>query len=220
MFSRLSGLTFVLVASLGFVVPAHAGLVDGSFESPSVGAGFTPYSAGQSFGGWTVGSGGLVDLMGTGYASGLWSGPSEGSQYVYLGDSVLAANLYQDLTLDASTNYHLTFDLSPFATDYNGNGAKIAVDILSGGSTIIGGPAIYTRDKVSGYASESLNFTTSAAGTYRLNLQSFDGYGTNIDNFVLASVSVVPEPSTASLVFTAALITLSYGRRRRPTAIA
>lgn len=77
----------------------------GGFENPVVSSGFTEYSAGQSFGGWTVGAG-SIDLVKNDY----WI-PAQGSQSVDL-DGSSAGTIYQDLPTVGGSSYSLSFFLA------------------------------------------------------------------------------------------------------------
>jgi len=95
----------VLALASGGAVHAATNLVaDGDFNSPSGGNAFHPYSAGSSFGPWTVTSG-SVDLVG-----GYWQEMAPGQGGVDVNGNT-DGSFDQSIATGAGT-YTLTFDLS------------------------------------------------------------------------------------------------------------
>jgi hypothetical protein len=213
---------FAVAAALATVAPAtaHAGLlINPSFEQPALPPGtFRDFTAGNTIGaGWVVQSGDAQVI--TNNFSPTWPNATDGNQIAYLGQNLQATTVYQDVSLNASTAYRLTFDLSGFSQFNNGNGALLKVDILSGGQSILGGPVTFTRPEPSQFAGEVLEFTSGSSGSYRLILNQPGGHGTNVDNFSLTLASV-PEPSSLTLgCVGAGIVTTLLGYRRSRSAM-
>ena len=207
----------VVVAALVAFAPgtARAGLlVNPSFEEPALTPGtFRDFNAGQTIGaGWVVQSG-IATIISNGFSP-TWPSATDGSQILFVGEFLTATTVYQDVNLAAATAYRLTFDLSGFSLPNDGNGAVLLVDILTGGTSVLGGPVTFTRPEPSQFAPEVLDFTTAGSGSYRLVLDQPGNHGTNVDNFTLTTA--VPEPSslTLSCVGAGVVAALACWRRR------
>lgn len=216
-FAAAFGLCTVVVAST-----AHANLLTNpSFEEPNVTpGGFDFFGTGQTVGaGWIVGEGGYIDVVTDGHtsSSASWPNPTDGDQFAYIGDSLQAASMFQDVSLGAGTAYDLSFDLATFLNSV-GSGANLTVDILYSGNSIAGFPQVFTLPVPHDFQSQSLPFTTAAAGDYRILLGNSTGYGTIVDNFVLNAV--VPEPCSASLAAMAVIGCAFLVRRGRASSVA
>jgi hypothetical protein len=208
----------VTVAAIGSVSLAQNLLVNPSFEDPKVETGFGyagAYTAGTTIGsGWKVesaqyGAYVIADYYTTGEGV-IFAAPTDGGQFLYVGNNATSSTITQDVVLQGSTQHVLTFDLAEFLPGpYNSNGAYLVVDVLQNGTSILGGVVPFSRPAGSGYEKQTLEFTTQDSGEYRLWLRSGGGYGTNVDNFSLAAV---PAPGAAMAIGTMAL---AAGVRRR-----
>jgi len=188
----------VLAAVLGLVAGAAGQaraelLLNPSFEQPVLADGTVAgFSSGETIGaGWVVQSGN-ASIITKGFTvevppGTFWPGPSAGNQYLYDGSNLVATTVYQDVSLAAATAYQLTFDMANFLGGGLGSGARVNVDVTINGVSVIGGPTSFTLPLGAGYTTESLDFTTAGAGTYRLLLEQPGGYGTNIDNLSLSA---------------------------------
>lgn len=188
-----------------------------SFEDPVLPYGtYGAYPAGTTIGsGWVVDSAGVgAALIGEGYVNGgvVWPAPSDGKQFLFVGNGLDFTVMHQDVSLAAGVAYSLTFDLASFLS--SPFTANLNVDILdlSTSTSVIGGPQAFTRPALSGFAEQQLDFTTAGAGSYRVVLDSPGGYGNNVDNFEL---TMVPEPATWGAFIGLGL--LGFGAFRRMT---
>lgn len=114
-------------------------------------------------------------------------------------------------------DYELTFDLSSFSSNFNGNGALVIVNVKTGGGSVLGGGAVaFTRPEPSGYATKHLTFTAPTDGIYSIGFSQPGGHGTNLDNVQLntGTPSGTPEPSSLVLLSCGALGVIAYLRRR------
>ncbi|MFO1487774.1 MAG: PEP-CTERM sorting domain-containing protein [Verrucomicrobiota bacterium] len=192
-------------------------LLNGSFESPVIApaAGVGIVSGATIGAGWVTDTGNSV-LLGTQYGGGVpggfWPGASDGNAYLFMGNSASAGAIHQDLALNANS-YTLTFDLANFLGGFNGNGAKVSVNIINlGNSTsVLGAPQVFTRPVLGNYAAQSLSFSLPNAGNYRVSVTSASGFGSNVDKFDL---SVVPEPSALTLLGSSLLLGFLFKPRR------
>jgi hypothetical protein len=196
-------------------------IVNGSFENPVVGAGsFAFFTAGQAVGSetgtWVVASAQdravvIDDLYAGGSAS--WANPTDGRQFLYVGDRASSSTVYQDFLVTQAGEFRLTFDVANFVaapTDFP-NGARLRVDILQGSTSILpGGQVQFDRPRNAGFASQSLDMTFATSGTYRLIFTNETGFGTNVDNFVLQ-----PVPTPGSALASMAVLYAATRRRRR-----
>ena len=179
-------------------------LINPSFEQPQLAAGAVKnFFSGEIIGsGWVVINGNaaiITDAYNGGGAT--WPDPTEGNQFLYIGDIGQSTAIYQDINLLSNSNYNLSFDLANFPSG-NLNSARLEVDILFNNNSILSAPIIFTRPQFSGFTTERMNFQTFSTGVYRLVLNQPGGFGTNVDNFKLTQS--VPEPSTYVLGLIAA----------------
>ncbi len=190
-----------------------------SFETPVAPAGgYLLFHAGDTIGqGWTVQSSSIdTAVVDKGYTGGgvTWAPPTDGNQFLYLADQESNTEIYQNVLLSAGTSYKLTFDLGSFLSGYY-NGASVTLDIIKSGTSIsaIGGPHSFSRPASSGFASQVLDFKTTAAGSYKLVIDNVNSYGSELDNFSLTPA--VPEPAEYGVLAGIALAAWAYFRRFR-----
>jgi chitinase len=136
-----------------------------SFETPVVpGGGVATYSAGQSFGGWIVGSG-SVDAVGTA----LWNA-AYGTQSLDLNGGA-PGSIYQDLSVVPGQSYTVSFMLA--GNPGCGGPARKSVELSWGGSVV----NVYDFD-TTGHSPPDLGFgvhqatLVAAAATQRLEIKS------------------------------------------------
>lgn len=207
----------VTVAAVGSLTQGQNLLVNPSFEDPQVDTGFGyagAYSAGMTIGsGWKVESADFGAFVIADYYTGggvTWADPTDGNQFLYVGTNASSSTIYQDVALQGSTRHVLSFDLAEFLSGYFvSSGAYLLVDVLQNGTSILGGAVPFTRPIGADFATQTLEFTTQAAGEYRLWLRNGGGYGTNVDNF---SLTAVPAPGAAMAI---GAMALTAGVRRR-----
>ncbi|MCA9109839.1 MAG: PEP-CTERM sorting domain-containing protein [Planctomycetaceae bacterium] len=204
----MNRLTTLLMVCIGLALHhsrVQADLIlNPSFEDPILSAPgtFQRFAAGQTIGaGWIVqapSATGSVVIYTPHSAVVDWPNATDGNQILYVGDNMGSTTVFQDLTLTANTQYRLEFDLGAFTNNpVNANGAALQMDVLRNGTSILSSPVLFTRPHNAGFATQTLNFATSLAGTYRLSMTSQQNFGTNVDNFQLTAV---PEPSGVILV--------------------
>lgn len=164
---------------------------DGDFNSPYGGTSFTTYSAGQSFGPWTVTSG-SVDLIG-----GYWQNTPVGDGSVDVDGNAPGAF---DQSINTGTGkYTLTFDLSgnPDGPPLT-KGLQVSVGGVTKTFTYTTGTNTHANMM---YTPES--FTFSAKGPTTLTFTSLDQPGSPYGP-VVADVSItagaVPEPASWALM--------------------
>ncbi|HLP84313.1 MAG TPA: hypothetical protein VK157_08180 [Phycisphaerales bacterium] len=196
-------------------------LVNGSFEDPVVPSGFaTLFTSGQSIGSapgtWIVASAqqnaAVIDDLYTGGGA-IWANPTDGRQFLYVGDIATSSTIYQDFLVTAPGAFRLTFDMANFLASPSNfpNGARLRVDILQGSTSILpGGQVQFDRPRNAGFAPQSLDMTFATSGTYRLIFTNETGFGTNVDNFVLQ-----PVPTPGSALASMAVLYAATRRRRR-----
>ena len=195
-------------------------LLNPSFEEPVLAPGtFMPFRPGSTIGeGWVVQTGFVADVITNDYGRPTFPGASQGNQYLFVGDSFSATVVAQDVTLGAATPFELTFDL---ASGNFGVASALEVDVLRNGVAVA--TSLYTRPPNSGYASQTLDFTSLDAGTYTLRLSQIAGSADFVDNFQLNPVqaTATPEPSTLVGGLLGGAIALGYaGRHRRRAKVA
>ncbi len=168
------------IAVYGLLPTNSVSLINGSFETPSVGYGGYQYNPGVSSG-WTFGGNSGIQSNGSAWGA---SNASDGVQTAFLqGGSV--SSISQSVTFPAAGNYTLTFQA---ARRYNqAQPLQFSVDGANVGATIT--PAS------SSFQTFTLNFTVSAAGTHTLKLATTDAaedVTTFIDQVNLAVASTTP----------------------------
>jgi len=185
-----------------------------SFEMPAVVDSFLVFAPGDA-----IGNGWILDPLSGSNAlllkSGGLGGPTtnDGGQYLLFGAAPDFGILRQDVILESSTPYRLTFELG----DQPGGpsiGAGIKVDMLFNGVSILGGQRSFSVPQGSPFATKELLFNSGAVGSYRLHLTA-DGNSTSVDAFNLV---VVPEPSALTLLSIATIafsVTVRCRKRER-----
>nr|WP_143548336.1 hypothetical protein [Rhodopirellula sp. SM50] len=197
----------VLAATLAAVSVNAAVVTNGSFETPDIPGGSSAvfFVPGETMGaGWVVdpASGSAVLILRE--TLGVHPAVLDGDQYAVIGVAPDFATIRQDVALDAAS-YRLSFQLAAAETISD---AGISVDILRGGTSVVGGPAGFSVPTGSGFMDQSLDFTTSTADNYRIVLTATAG-ATAIDAF---QITAIPEPSSVAVL---AAISLPLVIRRR-----
>jgi choice-of-anchor C domain-containing protein len=171
---------------------------DGSFEQQSAGGDFTDYTAGQTFGGWTVDSG-SVDLIGTYWTS------QQGAQSVDM-NGLSAGTISQTVNgLNVGQNYQLSFYMA--GNTAGGPAVKTMTASVNGG-----GPQAFSFDDAAqsttnmGWTQETYDFTaasTSTVLTFASTVSaacepasSASACGPALDN---VSIQAVPEATTFTI---------------------
>ena len=176
-------------------------LVNGSFEEPDIApASYTIFRAGSSIGtGWKVLAGnGVSDLVANGYSDRgtSWPAASDGDQVLYVGDASREMTVGQEVALAAGSRYRLTFDLGGLAPATIHTGARVRVDVLGpDGVSLLAAPATFDRPAAEGFAGQSLELATTAAGNHWLLVTQAEGFPSNVDDFKLVALDPVPEPA-------------------------
>ena len=177
-------------------------VVNGDFQVVVPGSGsYATIAAGNSFGAWKVDSG-SVDLIRT-----YWQGSGGSGQSVDM-SGLLRGAITQDITLNPSTTYALSFDMSR-----NPDGGQLLKTIqveIGGHSQTFTYNQANTKSSMN-WSSRGFTFTTAADVTTTAlrftDISSTGGtaYGAAIDNVVLTAV---PEPASIAAV---ALLLLPVG---------
>lgn len=183
--------TGAIVLALAVGGAAHAAnlVSDGDFTTPSGGATFTTYSAGSSFGPWTVTSG-SIDLIG-----GYWQNPTTPGGSVDV-DGVQPGAFDQSIATGTG-EYKLTFDLSG---NPDGPPPTKTLQVTVGSATQTYTYTIGTNTHANMmYDPESLVF--HATGPTTLTFTSLDGAGSPFGPVVgNVSITAVPEPASWALM--------------------
>jgi choice-of-anchor C domain-containing protein len=175
-------------------------------ELPMLSGGYHTFSAGESFGGWTV-SEHSIDLC----ATDTWQA-AEGSQSVDLGGSPGPGVIYQDLAVAAGQTYRLQFAMAgdPFWAGIKEMKVYWAEGLVA---DLIFDTTPYSADNM-GWTYHSYSVTASGT-TARLRFEDVnhtDGYyGAALDD---VSVVAIPEPCSL-LALAGGVIALLHTRRRR-----
>ena len=196
-----------LALALISVAPANAQIINGSFESPSLG-GASSFAAISNWGG--TGTYGTAQNLAGGYQA--TGGAAQGSQYAYL--QFATTTIYQDVTLSAGT-YNLSwFDAGRVAG--GGFGGNTTYDFRVEGSIL----SSFTTVSGQAFAAKNTNFTVITPGITQLRFTVTNSGGagadntTLIDNVVLSPISV-PEPGALGLLALAGPGLALFVRRRK-----
>ena len=183
---------------------------NGSFQNPDVPdtRAFEFFVPGQTIGeGWVVDSNSASAVLVSRVAP---PTPEDGDQFLILGTAPTVATVWQDVILDVAS-YRLSFEHG--SADL-GDDASVSVDVKQiGGGSVLGGPVSFNVAIASGFESQTLDFTNSTSGSYRLIIEGMDG-SPAIDAFVLQSITAIPEPSSFALLTILALPAIVRRRRK------
>ena len=204
--ARLIAVLALLVVTLTNAATAAPLVSDGTFTTPTS-SGDLMFSAGQTFGSWTVVSGN-IDLLSTTY----WQPPAAGQQTVDM-NGIVPGSISQSISTAAGQTYLLTFSLS-------GNVGATGIDVLGVyfGGTQVGSPSFntagYTTSNM-GWVSEQFYVQATSSSTL-LQFTSLQS-AASANGPVLGNVAMtaVPEPSADVLVLSLVLLLASQIRRGR-----
>lgn len=213
-----AGLACVLGLATALPSVGYANLVqDGSFEDQVATQPYETFSAGQSFGGWTV-TAGNVNLV-----NGAWLA-ADGNQSVgFSGNS--PGTIQQTIVVPAG-NYLLTFDLSG---DSTGLPITKTIQVSFGGATKDFSFTTTGSNGNMNWALESWDIYLPTGGSTVLSFADVSGpsgnspgdpyYGAALDNVSLTDPPAVPESGTllagALLLFPVGLSAVRILRNRR-----
>lgn len=202
-----------LILSGAFSVRA-AGLVNGSFESPVLGAqaGYYTYATPPANFGWTIGFNTGVDVIHSSY----WQ-PSSGQQSLDL-SGFAPGLIYQDFSFPSAGTWTIKFDMSVNPQAGSTRSVSVAFGLASGSLTSLGtftlSPAGRTFANMNWVSETTAAVTVDSASNYRLQFSASggDASGPALDNVVLVQV---PEPGTMTLGLLALGATLACRRAAR-----
>jgi|GEM_PF-1622079 len=231
----IASLPLRLASLLVAVSSAHAGLVNGSFESPDV-TGDAPdinnnnyvyrFVSGTDVTGWTLQGTGTPSLY-TGEVYGVT--PHSGNQALYLGGVNAGLNggnsIFQTFATIPSTVYTVSYNAAVMGAPYNQFMETTAYDGTGiGGTTIATSGSIEIQELSHQWQEKTLSFTASSALS-TIEFKNLGGFGYTDSALTLDSVSIsaVPEPSAYAGLFAGGLGAFGFYRRtqaRRSKALA
>lgn len=205
--------TIVLLAvcaMAGYGANAQNLLLNGSFESPSVPTNIISATIPTS---WS-GSGPLLGMIHGAYGTLYPPLPQDGQQYVALGNS---SSLSQVFTISSPGNFTLSwFDSSEF----NGPGQFSPYQVIvtnSIGNTVMNASFDANASGFGVWTPHSIGLAL-AADTYTLSFYGNAGFFA--ERSLLDNVSLVPEPSSISVVLAAGLTAAGFRKLRRKYTVA
>ena len=141
MINRIAAVTAVFALSWCLADGAlGANLINnGSFEKPvAPSGGFTPFSTGSSFSGWTVALGNVAVVSGTFSAGGITFVAKKGSQWIDLTGSSNSLNyLVQKVPTQIGQTYKLTFSVGNVVNPGSGLGTTSSVAVAYNNKLLI-----------------------------------------------------------------------------------
>lgn len=191
---------------------ASAQVVNGDFESsfPAPAGSFSTYSAGQSFGGWTVGQG-SIDLI-----NGFWQA-ANGTYSIDL-DGASVGSIYQNIITSIGGTYSLSFAI---AGNPAGPPVVKTLNVLWGGTNVGSFTFDVTGHSFSsmGWQNVTINNLVATSALTHLEFQSATGgtvYGPALDAVSVSSqVVATPEPASVALLATGLIAVAGVTRRRK-----
>ncbi|UAJ12712.1 PEPxxWA-CTERM sorting domain-containing protein [Polymorphobacter megasporae] len=209
--------TLIALAAASLAITGHAGattLIDGSFETPNLGAGGYSYSTQPV--GWT-GTGALVNAQG----SSAWYGATppagqDGDQFYALQTST---SIYQNFTATKSGTLMVSW-LSAGRPSSGSYGGDQTYDVSVTGSGIeLGSLGTFTTH--SGQAFEQLS-GTAVVTAGQIYTVSFRGLSTSDETAFIDGVTVgsVPEAATWTMMIAGFAMVGSAARRRSKSLVA
>lgn len=207
--------TFLAVGVLSIVTlclsTAHAGLINGGFETPDINSSsnIVVFAGSPILVGWQISGGSGIDLV-----SSLWA-PSEGSQSISL-NWINPTTISQQIATTAGQQYSLSFDM---AAEVFGGAALRTMDVLWNNSVIASPQFSYTGQGPTSMGWVSFSYSVIGTGSDTLAFRSTTtnpaNYGPALDNVRLDAVSAVPEPGSLILFGLGALGLFGAARKRR-----
>ncbi|MAE63926.1 MAG: hypothetical protein CMJ18_06600, partial [Phycisphaeraceae bacterium] len=172
-------------------------VTDGTFLDAGTPAGFTTYTNGQTFGGWTV-TQGKADHLGSAYDSSPLGGNSVDLGGGITGSGGEPGTISQTFATVTGQQYQVTFELSgAWFIDSLDKNLRVTFDGSSQDITI-SRPAGWNSSTDMKWAPQMLIFTASST-TADLSFQSLDPAG---EGPIVADVQVVPDPATFAYALT------------------
>lgn len=201
------------VLSLGSVL-AHAGFVNGSFESPKIPLASIGVIGGLDVTGWTLeGTGALVSNGFGGGGTGVtwWDAPDL-DQYLYIQVSTGLGAVKQSVTVE-SGQHTLAFAMADFKSQFISPGGQVLVDIKrNSDQAVILAPTLFTTPDFSDFQEKTLSFSVPTTEDYTFRFGTVSGHAGLIDNVRLETV---PEPATIGLLTMGGLAAVARRRRQK-----